>query len=106
MWICTDIASGAASNLCAVDSVVTSGVRADRIAAVITESGMVWSRYEDFKHRFEDWAKQCRATGFQFEPLTVEAHDGGLGPDVCVTFVGRAGQGGRRYPGGAVAHAH
>ena len=43
------------------------------------DGGTATRKYEDFKRGFLDTAEQCRANGFLFIPIVIEAHSGALG---------------------------
>ena len=63
----------------ALDFAVTSGMRADLLAASATAPQTAVERYEEQKRQFLDTAQACSAAGVTFIPMVVEAHGGGWG---------------------------
>lgn len=60
------LVNGPSGRPCAVGFDVSSGLRADRIAAAIMGRAAIWSQCEDFRRRCQDSSLQCRATGLLF----------------------------------------
>ena len=77
----------------AVDFAVTSGLRADRLAAAATDPLSIGAAYEDYKRRYLDTQTQCHQRGFHFLPFIAEAHGGGLaiGARRIVAFIAKSG---------------
>ena len=77
----------------AIDFAVTSGLRADRLAAAASDPASIGASYEVYKRTYLDTQDQCNHQGFQFLPFVVEAHDGGLA--ICarriVAFIAKTG---------------
>ena len=70
-----------------MDFAVTSGMRADREAAIRADPEGPIKAYEDAKRNFRpngaelSTLEACRAAGFAFLPMVMEAHGGGWGAD-------------------------
>ena len=77
----------------AVDFAVTSGLRADRLAAAASDPASIGASYEYYKRTYLDTQVQCSHQGFRFLPFVVEAHGGGLA--ICarriLSFIAKAG---------------
>ena len=71
----------------ALDFAVTSGMRADREAAIRADPEGAIKAYEDAKRNFRpngaelSTLEACRAAGFAFLPMVMEAHGWGWGAD-------------------------
>ena len=70
----------------ALDFACTSGMRADRLREACENPSGVASAYAQFKRDFappgetETTEQLCKAEGFRFVPMVVEAHGGGWSP--------------------------
>ena len=64
----------------ALDFAVTSGLRSDTFRTVAGAPTAVFQRYEDSKRTHAGTSEACRAAGFCFTPMVMEAHSGGWSP--------------------------
>ena len=68
---------GAGGNGVAWDFAVVSGMRRDRVHKGADRAGEVFQEYEQVKEQYKDIGQICRAQGFEFRPLVLEAQGGG-----------------------------
>ncbi len=52
---------------------MTSGLRSD----IFRTPGVVFQHYEQLKRDYKHTADSCKAAGFCFTPMVMEAHGGG-----------------------------
>ena len=64
----------------ALDFAINSGMQSELFRPVAEEPGYVFHRYEDMKRSYKGTDAACKAAGFTFVPLVVEAHAGGWSP--------------------------
>ena len=64
----------------ALDFAVTSGLRSGLWQQVAETPNCAFEKYEEFKCLYKDTAAQCRANGFNFLPMVMEAHGGAWSP--------------------------
>ena len=71
---------GASGNGEALDFAVTSGMRADLFRQAAEAPEVAFQRYEQYKRDYKQTESACKAAGFRFIPMVLEAHAGGWSP--------------------------
>ena len=62
----------------ALDFAVSSGLQSELFHPTAETPGLVFARYNDMKRSFKGTAQLCETSGFQFTPMVLEAHSGGV----------------------------
>ena len=67
----------------ALDFAVSSGLRAEVLAASAHDASAAPSAYEDHKRSYLNTEESCHTDGITFLPIVAEALGGGWGPTAC-----------------------
>ena len=74
------IPSGQEAKSQAWDFACSSGMRTDLLTARENTSVEVFAKYETYKRMYKNTDTLCNTAGFDFMPLIIESHGGGLRP--------------------------
>ena len=61
-----------------MDLACSSSMRADLMARTAESPTVVFEEYDAFKRSFKNTEKHCTDQGFQFTPMILDSHSGGV----------------------------